>query len=142
MSYKIYIDANVLLDYCLHRENKTESKIILDKINDGTYRGYISGSTIHILSYVLSKMFGAKKTKSLILQLLTEFNVIDMSKDMMVQAMHSKIDDIEDALQYYVAINNKMNYFITQDKKFIKEGLPILPIYTPALFIKEIIEQK
>lgn len=137
MSHKVYIDANVLLDYCLQRENKVDSKILLDKINDGSLVGYISGSTVHILSYILTKTFESKKAKEIIILLLTDINVIDMPREMIIQAMNSKIDDIEDALQYYVAIHHKMNYFITYDKKLVKESLPILPIYTPANFIKE-----
>ena len=55
MSNKIYIDANVILDYCLDRDGKSNAKIILDAISNGDARGYISGSIVHILSYFLFK---------------------------------------------------------------------------------------
>lgn len=63
MSNKIYIDANVILDYCLDRIEKPNAKIIFDEINKGNLRGYMSGSIIHILSYFLEKIYGVEKTK-------------------------------------------------------------------------------
>ncbi len=53
-------------------------------------------------------------------------------------ALNSSMDDIEDALQYYTAVHFKIDYFITRDKDFIKQGLPALPISTHEAFLNDI----
>jgi len=53
-------------------------------------------------------------------------------------ALNSKKDDIEDALQYYIAIHNQLDYFISGDKKFQKSVIHTLPVITPPYFLREV----
>jgi predicted nucleic acid-binding protein len=140
MSNKIYIDANVILDYILDRTDKVSAKIILDEISNGNITGYISGSIIHILSYFLLRNFGVEKTKEIILTLIEDFEIIDMPKEIVIQALHSNINDIEDALQYHVALNHKLDYFISNDKQLKKESISSIPVFTTLEFLKEFIQ--
>ena len=71
--------------------------------------------------------------------LLADVYVIDISHEITLNALHSKIKDIEDALQYYTAMHHKLDYFITQDKDMQKESIPVLPVYTPEEFLKEFV---
>ena len=136
MSNKIYIDANVILDYCLDRIEKPSAKIIIDEINAGNLRGYMSGSIIHILSYFLQRLYGVEKTKEVILAIIEDFEIIDMPKELIIQALHSKMNDIEDALQYYVALHHKMDYFISNDLQLKKDSTSSLPVLSTAEFVK------
>jgi predicted nucleic acid-binding protein len=136
MSNKIYIDANVILDYCLDRKEKTNAKLILEEINKGNLRGFMSGSIIHILSYFLEKIYGVEKTKEIILAIVEDFEVIDMPKEIIIQALHSEMNDIEDALQYYVALHHKMDYFISNDQQLKSESINTLPVYSTGEFVK------
>jgi predicted nucleic acid-binding protein len=68
---------------------------------------------------------------------LKNVKVIDCNHETALNAISSQLTDIEDALQYYTAINHKVDYFISLDKQFIKSALPVLPIYTPQEFLKE-----
>lgn len=135
MSNKIYIDANVILDYCLDRIEKPNAKIIFDEINKGNLRGYMSGSIIHILSYFLEKIYGVEKTKEVILAIIEDFEIIDMPKELIIQALHSKMNDIEDALQYYVALYHKMDYFISNDQQLKKDSTSSLPVLGTGEFV-------
>jgi predicted nucleic acid-binding protein len=63
--------------------------------------------------------------------------MIDTPKEIVIQSLHSKMNDIEDALQYYTAMHHKLEYFITSDRKLKKEATSLLPIYYPSEFIKE-----
>lgn len=137
MSNKIYIDANVILDYCLERNEKSNAKIILDEISKGNFKGYVSGSIIHILSYFLAKTYGVQKTKVVILAIIEDFEIIDMPKEIIIQSLHSKMTDIEDALQYYVALHHKMDYFISNDKQLKKDSISSLPVISTSNFVKE-----
>ena len=136
MSNRIYIDANVILDYCLDRIEKPNAKIIIDEINEGNLRGYMSGSIIHILSYFFQRLYGVEKTKEVILAIIEDFEIIDMPKELIIQALHSKMNDIEDALQYYVALHHKMDYFISNDLQLKKDSTSTLPVLSTAEFVK------
>ena len=131
MSNRIYLDANILLDYVLDRPEKESAAKILQLINSGNIKAYISSSIIHILSYVLSKNFSIEKTKEVIISIIHDIELIDMPKEIVLQSLNSKMNDIEDALQYHVALYNKIDFFISNDKKLKKEAIPALPIYTP-----------
>jgi len=131
MSNRIYLDANILLDYVLDRPEKESAAKILQLINNGNIKAFISSSIIHILSYVLSKSFSIEKTKEVIISIIHDIELIDMPKEIVLQSLNSKMNDIEDALQYHVALYNKIDFFISNDKKLKKEAISALPIYTP-----------
>jgi predicted nucleic acid-binding protein len=126
-----------LLDYTLQREHREESKAIIEMIQNNYVEGYITSSVLHIIGYWTAKAHGIEKTKALLLNLLTDIKLIDITHDVALIALHSKIDDIEDALQYYTAIHHKLDYFISRDKQLKKDGIPILQVYTPEEFINK-----
>jgi hypothetical protein len=57
-----------------------------------------------------------------------------MPKEIVIQSLHSKMSDIEDALQYYVALHHKLDFFISNDKQLKKESIPTLPVFNCAEF--------
>jgi len=138
MVFKIFLDANILLNFLLKRENYEDAKDIMRLVVDGKVNAYITTAIVHIVGYWLAKAYGVKKTKQLLLSLLIDVRVIDISHELTLLALNSKIDDIEDALQYYTAIHHQLDYFISGDKKFQKSAIPTLPVVTPSYFLKEI----
>ncbi len=136
MATKVFLDANVLLDFTLKRSEYAVSRKIIELVVAGRIQAYITPSIVHILGYWLSKAYGRVKAKEILLTLLIDIQVIDISHKITVNALHSKIKSIEDALQYYTAIHHQMDYFITQDKALKKETTPNLPIYSCEEFLK------
>lgn len=132
------LDANVILDYALKRNDYETAKEILLLAIDGTIQGYITSSIVHICGYWLTKAYGHDKSKKLLSSLLADVKVLDINHETAIAALHSSIKDIEDALQYYTALQHKLEYFISRDKQLHKEAIPLLPIYTPEQFLKEI----
>jgi predicted nucleic acid-binding protein len=137
MAVKVFLDANVLLDFTLKRERYHESKEIIEHIVNNKIQGFITSSVLHITGYWLSKAHGATKAKELLLTLLADLIIIDISHQTALTALHSKINDIEDALQYYTAIHHKLDFFISLDKQLQKESMPALPVFTPSEFIAQ-----
>ena len=62
--------------------------------------------------------------------------VIDCKHDTVVMALNSSIADIQDAIQYYSALQHKMDYYITFDKKLMTHSASNLLIVTPREFLK------
>jgi len=50
--------------------------------------------------------------------------------------LHAKINDIEDALQYYTALDHQLDYFISRDKQLKKLASEELPVYAIQDFLK------
>src|ERR1700743_483634 len=107
MAYKIFLDANILLDFTLKRDGYDQSKQLIELAVDGDVRAFVTPSILHIVGYWLAKAYGSTKTKELLLTLLADITVIDLVHEIAVNALHSKISDIEDALQYYTAMHHK-----------------------------------
>jgi predicted nucleic acid-binding protein len=136
MGYKIFFDINVVLDYTLQRDNFDDMKIIIESMEQGYQKGFITSATIHTLSYFLSKEYEQQKVKAILLDLLSFITVIDAPQNVINNALLANFNDIEDALQVYTALHYKMNYFITSDKKLMKESSEILPIISAKDFVK------
>lgn len=136
MASKVFLDANVLLDFTLKRKEYYVSKQIIELAVNGHIRAFVTPAIIHIIGYWLTKAYGNVKAKELLLTLLADIIIIDINHETTINALHSKIKDIEDALQYYTAMHHKMDYFITQDKDLKKMSIPLLPVFTPDEFLK------
>ncbi|MEJ7780789.1 MAG: PIN domain-containing protein [Daejeonella sp.] len=132
MASKIFLDANIILEYILRRKQAEIVDSLFVEIENRKYRAFTSVSVIQICSYWIEKKFGTAKAKHILLTLLNNLIIIDATQEFIVTALHSPVEDIEDALQYYTAIQHKMDYFITLDKKFILQAIATLPICLPA----------
>ncbi|MEI8075233.1 MAG: PIN domain-containing protein [Bacteroidota bacterium] len=138
MASKVFLDANVLLDLTLKRDGYEQSTQIFELIVNGTIKGFISSSIIHVIGYFISKAYGNIKAKELLLTIMADITVIDLPHETVLNALHSKINDIEDSLQYYTAIHHKLDYFISSDKQLQKQSIPGLPVLSPKDFLIEI----
>lgn len=136
MAFKVFLDANILLDFTLKREAYKASKQIFELAVNRKIQAFITPSIVHIAGYWLTKAYGSIKAKELLLALLLDVAVIDISHETVLHALHSRMNDIEDALQYYTAIHHKLDCFITRDKLLQKAAVPVLPVYGPEEFLK------
>lgn len=136
MASKLLLDANVCLDFLLRRENYSETKNVFLKIFSGEIKGFVTPAIVHIVSFYLAKYYDRALTKDIILDLLSNIKVIDCNHEIAINAVSSRMTDIEDALQYYTAMHHKMDYFISLDKNFIKSAIPNLPVFSPTEFLK------
>lgn len=105
-------------------------------ITKGDFKGFVTPSVVHITGYWLTKNYGGLKSKEMILTVLNDVNVIDCSHQTVITALSSAIPGIEDALQYFTAVQHKIDCFITSDKKLRNAAMPILPTYYPQEFLE------
>lgn len=138
MAFRVFLDANVCLSFLLQRGNFKPSETIFERVISGELKAFTSPAIIHIISYFLRKVHKVDIVKALVVNLLSNVKVIDCNHETTINAVNSQMTDIEDALQYYTAMHHRVEYFITLDKKLIKWAIPVLPVYTPEEFLKEI----
>jgi len=140
MAFKVFLDANVLLDYFLKRQLYIDSKQVIALSINAEIEACTSAGIIQIVAHWLTKAYGVEKTKELLLTLVKDVGVIYISEETLLWALRSNISDIEDAFQYYVAVQYGVDYFISHDKKLKKEALPVLPILTASELLKRLEE--
>lgn len=138
MASKVFLDANILLDFTLKRDDYEQARAVMTLAVNGSIQAFISSSIVHIVGYWLAKVYGHAKAKTILITLLSDVTVIDLPHEIVLNALHSKVTDMEDALQYYTAVHHKLDYFISRDKQLHKQGIPVLPICTPQEFLSEI----
>jgi predicted nucleic acid-binding protein len=137
MASKVFLDANVCLDFLLRRENYPVTKSLFQRIFAGEITSFVTPAIVHITAFYLNKHYGKPVVKTIILDLLASVRVVDCNHDITINAVNSQMTDIEDALQYYTAMYHKLDYFISLDKSLIKSAISVLPVYSPEEFLKE-----
>jgi len=137
MASRIFIDANVILDFTLKRDNYQKARQLFTLILDQKISAYITPSILHIAGYWLTKAYNPVKAKDILLELLSEITVIDGPHEVMLGALHSRMTDIEDALQYYTALHHQMDCFISGDKMLKKMAIASLPVCSIDEFLQE-----
>jgi predicted nucleic acid-binding protein len=138
MAFKVLLDANVFLDFMMKREGYETARALLQLAVQRRAQAFVTPSILHITAYWLTKAYGSPKAKELLLTLLSDVQVIDATPEMAVAAIHSKIGDVEDALQYNTAIHHKLGYVTSRDKALQKAALPSLPVLTPEELLGEV----
>ena len=134
---KIFLDTNILLDILCKREPfYINGAKIWTLIKEGAIKGFISAISINNLYYIVKKIKYQKIAKNFIEELLNDFEIVPLTKDLLSQAITINKKDYEDSIQYFSAINTGCKILITRNKKdFHSTGIRIL---SSTEFIKTI----
>ena len=117
MTFKIFIDSDIILDVLSKREPFYDSAAILfSLIEKGQVKGYTSPIIFSNVHYVLRKRISKQNTITSLKYLKSLLEVLPIDKRAIDSALNSAFDDFEDAIQYFCAEQNGINYFITRNK--------------------------
>ena len=140
MNKNIFLDANIFIDLNdKKRDNSKECLQILDYLVVNNYNIFTSCDLITTIYYILAK---TNKEKALddIAKINKICTIIDFSNEqlsqtifMMKEDKHFK--DLEDAIQYTLALNTKCDAIISNDKNFYS---PDIACYTSNQIIKKL----
>ena len=131
---KVFLDTNIVADLFLKREPFCENSLKLFTL--GFHKKltlYVSSLSYATLAYLVRKM--KKEERVLLFEKLrniTETTTVD--RQTVDKALISDFSDLEDALQYYSAVNAKVDVVLTRNKKdFVEANVPVM---TPDEFFK------
>ena len=136
MAYRLFMDTDILLDFTLKRDGYGTARQLMEWAVKGRVQLFITPSIVQMASYWLAEAYGPVKGKELLAALLADVQVIDIGHEITVNALHSQISNMDQALQYYTALHHKLDYFITRDKSLDEAASPVLPVCHPEEFIK------
>lgn len=131
---KVFVDTDVILDFLLDRMPFSEHSSILFSLADtGKIRIYSSGLVFSNCYYILRKISTHQKVleKLKLLASLLEFTPV--TKQVVLDALHSSFRDFEDALQNTSASLADINILLTRNTKDYKQSE--LSVMTPEAYL-------
>jgi predicted nucleic acid-binding protein len=115
---KILIDTNILLDVLVKREpHYLDASKIWTFIREGLLEGYISAISVNNLYYIIKRLQNQSIAEAFVDQLLSDFDVVPLTKEILRQARTRKSRDYEDLIQYFSAIHAGCELIVTRNKK-------------------------
>jgi predicted nucleic acid-binding protein len=114
---RIFLDANILVSV-LNKEYPlfTYAARIVSLADNKKFTVYTSPVCLAIAFYFAEKKSGTQLAKQKIKLLAEKILITGVGKDEVLQALQNKqVNDFEDGIEYYAAINNKCDVIITED---------------------------
>ena len=136
MIKRVFIDSDIILDVATGRMPFVQnSKIVLSIIENGKAFGMISSNSVTNIYYILRRLSSDEKARIFIKKILKYIDVISADHKNILDALDSKFNDFEDAVQNYSALSNLCDCIITRNTEDYKKSE--LTIYSPIEFISQ-----
>ena len=137
MDVKVFADTNIVIDLIQNRNfARKEVKSIFLMAEQDEIDLYISESVITNTLYITG-------LHNQLLLLLKFVHTCCINKSAIQTALAGNFRNKEDAVLYFGALHNNMDYFLTRDVKDFKQLVQeSLPVVTPKQFLKLIAGKK
>ncbi len=138
MDYNLFIDSDVLLDILLIRHPHFDNSLSLFSLRiDNQVQLFTTPSIILNTNYIAHKQSNKEKAKRGVAEIINFVEIIETSKQELVNCFNSYYIDVEDAVQYFTALkNNSLHFYITRNIKDFNFKKTELPVITPTSFLK------
>lgn len=138
MAAKVFLDTNIILDLFDDKRIGYKHSVSLYKlVEEGIVTAFITESVITTTDYILQKDLSKKSRQDLFTELNNLISILPCSKQSLDRSLQNNFDDLEDALLYQIALENKIEYFVTNDVAILKKlRTSILPAIKPKELLK------
>ncbi|MCB4763272.1 MAG: PIN domain-containing protein [Sulfurovum sp.] len=125
---RILFDTNVVLDLLLDREPfSANAKQLIAKVERGELHGMLCATTVTTIHYLLHKALGKDKAVKTIGMLLKLFEVANVTRTVLQDALDADDKDYEDAVLYKAAYHSGADMIVTRDRSgFAKADIPVM----------------
>ena len=125
---KLLIDTNIIIDLLAKRESFYQEAQELFTLADEKHLPlFISALTFANTYYILSRELNTNEARKIMMKFKTFLKILPLENKILELALFADFSDFEDAIQYYTALDNKLDIIITRNKKdFKKSTLPVL----------------
>lgn len=135
MSKVLFIDSDVILDVLERREHFYEYSAQILSLGDEKKVKLVTTSLVFAnVYYLLRKHLGIEKAKECLRKLMVIVDVVSVNAKEVDLALNSELSDFEDALQYFTALDSKIEFIITRNVRDYKN--PRLIVQTPQQYIE------
>ena len=131
---KLLVDTNIVLDLLGRRMPYfTEAAKLFNQAENKQVNLYLSSLSTVNVHYVLRKYKNEDETRKIIRTLKLLFWELPLDRRITDLALNSEFADFEDAIQYYTALDAKLDVIITRNINDYKKSK--LPVMTAGEFI-------
>ena len=135
MNKVLFVDSDVILDVLEQRKEFYEYSALILSLGDEKKVKLVTTSLVFAnVYYLLRKHLGIEKAKESLRKLRIIIDVISVNAKEVDLALNSELSDFEDALQYFTALDNKIEFIITRNVRDYKN--PKLIVQTPQQYIE------
>jgi predicted nucleic acid-binding protein len=132
---KIFIDSDIFLDTILDRKPHNEfSNELINLCEKNEIGGYTSSLVVANIYYIINKISSHQKAIQAISKIRSLVTVLSFTDKEIGGSINAEFGDFEDGVQYFIAVNNKIDCIITRNTKdFQKASISVL---TPKEFLQ------
>lgn len=131
---KVFLDANVILDYLTDRQPfADDAELVVDFCASGDNVGVVTTLTVCNAVYILTKIIGRHLAEEKIKELIDIVGLVGVMPESVSENLAATHTDFEDSVQQSEAVRWNADVIVTRDKSGFPES-PI-PVYTPADFV-------
>lgn len=113
---KVFLDNDVILDILLERKDFAYSSKVVELVEKRNIAGYTSPIIFTNTFYLISKALNKNRAWDALRKLRLLFKITKLNENTVDRALASGFRDFEDAIQYYCALDSKVNYLVTRNK--------------------------
>ena len=117
---KLLIDINVILDVVLDREIDGSSAAVMNIIDEGKAKGWLSATSYTTIYFLTNKYLDHRKAINVIKDLLAIIQVSTVDEKTLTSALNEQGPDFEDNIQIVCAQSEKADFIITRNLSHFK----------------------
>ena len=124
----LLIDTNIIIDLLAKRGEFYEPAAQLFSLSDQKkIQLYVCSLSFANAHYILSRQLTETKVREILRKLKVLVKVIPLDSKILDKSLNSAFKDFEDAIQYYAALEAKVDIIITRNlKDFKKSNIPVM----------------
>ncbi|MDD5672624.1 MAG: PIN domain-containing protein [Chitinivibrionales bacterium] len=119
---KVFIDSDIILDLIQEREYYSDAVRLFTLVEENKIKAYVSPLIFANLFYILRKQESAKFALHVLVRLKALVRVLTINEKTIELALSSGFKDFEDAIQYYSALEENIEYLVTRNKDDYKKS--------------------
>jgi len=121
---KLFIDTNIFLDLLLKRDGYKDALMVVNSVAEGRFDAVLLDITILNIDYVAKKQ--VKDIRDFLRLLTLYFTIVGAENRELQEALELKNSDLEDNLQYTLALKSGCDIIISNDNTFFSDELEVL----------------
>ncbi|MBI5140930.1 MAG: PIN domain-containing protein [Nitrospirae bacterium] len=118
----IFIDSDIFIDLLAKRQHHIEAGELLMMIQEQKVKAYTTPIVLANVDYIITKFANKAVSRRAIKSLRKYVSVLTMDQTIVDSALESEFIDFEDAMQYYSAEKQQMDFIVTRNKKDYRKG--------------------
>lgn len=136
MATRIFIDTNIFLDLLDNqRQFHKEAVLLFELIDNGEVMAFFSESVVATTDYILQKLLSKDLRTAFFGEISRKIQMLPCSNVILDRAVSLEFEDLENVILFQLALENKVDFFITNDEKLLNSTLKGIQLIQAGQFL-------